>query len=367
MIKVLHIVLGLQVGGLEKFVLDLVSAMDGNVDAKVLCLETADGINGVLRGERIFELKKPPGLRLGIAAAISKIAKREKVDLIHTHNPSPHFYGGLAGIASGIPVIHTKHGRNYPDSARKVWLNRISSLMTDRVVAVSGDSAKVCTAIEKVNAKKVQTILNGIDIEKFIPLPFGYDFLAEFGLSEGVSVIGIVARLSPEKDHATLLHACKILKEKKEEFHLLIIGDGPLREHLETLSAELDLGREVVFTGMRNDIAELLRGLDLFVLTSTTEGISLTLLEAMASGLPVVATRVGGNPEVVVDGETGFLVPAKDPQSLAKRMIDLLHNRALSIDMGKRGRRRVEEQFSIKATSQKYLTLYEEILRERNR
>jgi glycosyltransferase involved in cell wall biosynthesis len=172
----------------------------------------------------------------------------------------------------------------------------------------------------------------------------------------------LVARLSPEKDVATLIHAVRhalrLLGPEQAAFTLEIVGDGASRPQLESLSRNLGLGDTIRFLGERSDVASLLAHASMFVLPSLTEGISLTLLEAMARGLPVVATRVGGNPEVVVDGVTGFLVPVRDPAALAAAMVRIHQCPTLAAEMGLRGRRRVEQEFSVQKMIREYEQQY---------
>lgn len=362
MIKVLHVVLGLQVGGLEKFVLDLFSTLDGKVEAKVLCLAGAGELAASLGRGKVFELGKAPGLRLSTVAEIARIVKREKIDLIHTHNPSPHFYGSLAGLVCGVPVVHTKHGRNYPRDRKKVWLNRISSALSKTIVAVSEDAAQVCLGVEKISPSKVRTILNGVNPKVFLP-KVERNLLQSMGIGVSTPVIGTVARLSPEKDHITLLKACLVLKEAGERFRLVLVGDGPLRRELESFVAKENLEDIVVFTGTRHDIPQLVAEFDVFALTSLTEGISLTLLEAMSCQIPIVATDVGGTPEIVLDGETGFLVPVGKAAAIAEKITILLREPVRRKDMGRAGRERVLGGFSCERAANQYLTLYEEVAR----
>lgn len=359
MINVLHVVLGLQVGGLEKFVLNMIDNYPSSIQSFIVCLEEKGELARQTHHLGIIELNKKPGISTEIIRKLFNLTKEFDIDIIHTHNPGPHFYGAISGFLSRRPVIHTKHGRNYPASKKKVWLNRISSCLTTKIVAVSQNAADVCVEVEKIPSRKVSVILNGADTELFCP-----------AVNEGDSVrmpvrIGIVARLSAEKDHQTLLSTCKLLKGYMGSFHLKIIGDGPLRGTLEKTVRTLALHKHVSFLGMRHDVPELLRQLDIFVLSSTTEGISLTLLEAMATGLPVVATNVGGNPEVVIDGETGFIVPPKNPDEMARKLSFLINDVNLRKQMGKKGRERVFAQFSIKETARKYEKLYREVLYKR--
>lgn len=232
MLKVLHIVLGLQVGGLEKFVLDLTDSYQAEVKSTILCLADPKPQYAIDTQAEIIRWDKGEGFSLSWVVKISKLVNKGGFDLIHTHNPSPHFYGAIAGFLSGVPVVHTKHGRNYPDSFKKVLLNRVASRLSKRVVAVSSDAADVCRQIEKIPSAKVLTILNGVDAQLFSPGKYG-NLLAELDMAEGVPLLGIVARLSPEKNHHLLLDACRLLKNSEVIFHLVIVGDGPLRTELE--------------------------------------------------------------------------------------------------------------------------------------
>lgn len=356
MIKVMHIVLGLQVGGLEKFVLDLIDKYSLEIKPMIVCLEGKGELGGRYDDLDIVELRKEPGINIKTVKQLISLIKEKKVDVLHTHNPGPHFYGAISGYLTGRPVIHTKHGRNYPADIKKVWLNKISSFLTEKIVAVSQNAAEICLEVEKIPASKVTVILNGVDTNLFCAVDVGNR------KDQGLVYVGIVARLSVEKDHRTLLAACKLLTEKTTEFHLEIIGDGPLRCVLEATVKDLDLDKYVSFSGMRHNVSELLRQLDVFVLSSTTEGISLTLLEAMATELPIVATDVGGNPEVVIDGETGYIVPSQNPEEMANKLFRLIDDENMRRQMGKKGRERVVENFSIKETARQYEELYSSVL-----
>ena len=226
------------------------------------------------------------------------------------------------------------------------------------MVGVSRDAALECIQDEKISSSKVLTILNGVDTERFSPGNDKAGSKIRLGIDGNVFVIGIVARLAQVKDHATLLEACRILVESGHEFRLLVVGDGPLRGQLEERTHFLGISKQVIFTGMREDITDLMRAMDIFCLSSLSEGISLTLLEAMACGLPIVATAVGGNPEVVVGGETGFLVKPGSPESLSERLAVLISNEQLRITMGQAGRDRVINHFSLQTCALAYQNLY---------
>ncbi|MGK3968363.1 glycosyltransferase family 4 protein [Sorangium sp. So ce118] len=373
-VKVAHVVLSLNVGGLERVVLRLLERTSRERFAPVVCaLQEPGALAEELArlGVPLVVLSRKPGLDPGLPVRLAAWLRREGIRLVHTHNPGPHLYGALAaglaraasfaGGGGGPRVIHTKHGRNYPKQKRKVLVNRLAAALTDRVVAVSDDARAVALEVERVDPARVVTILNGVDPEVFRPGD-ARAARARLGLPASGYHVGCVARLSPEKDHATLLAAFARLREVRPDAHLTIVGDGPVRPALEQQAARLGLGGAVLFTGTRGDVAELLPAFDVFALASLTEGISLTLIEAASAGLPIVATRVGGNPEIVQEGETGLLVSPGSPEPLAAALeaIAVRDDRA---EVGMRGRARVIERFGIDQMIRAYEDLYDEVLR----
>lgn len=353
---VLHVVISLKTGGLERFVIDLIKANINDFDQCVVCLEMAGELSKLCQAD-IISLNMLPGLHLGIAWDLAKIIKKKKVDVIHTHNEKAQLYGGLAGLLTNVPVVHTKHGKNDLDW-RAIVRNNITARLCCKLVAVSRDAAQECINDEKIPSVKVLTILNGVDTDQYFQSKDRVESKRLLGFGEGTLVVGIVARLAQVKDHATLFKACRILFESDLNFKLMVVGDGPLRGNLEELADTLGICSRVIFTGMREDIAELMQAMDVFVLSSISEGISLTLLEAMACCLPVVATHVGGNPEVVEDGVTGFLVPAQQPELLADKLRILITESELRLKMGVAGRQRIVNFFSLSTTAAKYSDMY---------
>ncbi|EYF02311.1 glycosyltransferase family 4 protein [Chondromyces apiculatus] len=372
--RIAHLVLALRVGGLERVVLRLLERTPRDRFTPVVCaLEEPGALAPELDrlGVPLTVIRRRPGLDPRLPVLLSRWMAREGIDLVHTHNPNPHFYGALAAMMTrtmtGIPgrkrtprLVHTKHGRNTPGARRKVLVNRLASSLTDRVIAVSEDARKVAVEIEGVDPRRVVTILNGVDTEEFRPGDPA-EARARLGLPQRGFHIGCVARLSPEKDHATLLTAFSALLARRADAHLTLIGDGALRRDLEAQAASLGITSSVTFTGMRSDIAESLPAFDVFTLTSRTEGISLTLAEAAACGLPIVATRVGGNPEIVREGETGLLVPPNDPAALTLAF-DTMASRDDREALGARGRAWVAERFSAAQMARAYTTLYADVL-----
>lgn len=361
MIRVVHLVSTLQIGGLEKVVLDLARCADRDRFAlHVLCLDDLGEL-----AAQFDPLGVPVELldcsRLRKTQAVLRVHQRLRElrpEVLHTHNPRPHILGVSAARMAGVPVVvHTKHGRNDPGRWRTVALNRIAAQFSDRVIAVSNDAAAVAREIEGVPMRKVQVIHNGIDLARFPSAPERV----------GNRRVVHVARLNPIKDQATLLRATRIVADAMPDMRLDIVGDGPSRTDLETLTDKLALRDQVRFLGFRSDVSELLSGADLFVLSSRSEGISLTLLEAMATGLPIVATEVGGNREVVVPGETGLLVPPQTPTAMAAAMRELLSQPGIARRMGNAGRRRAEDEFDLRRVVARYEELYLSLLHRKRR
>jgi glycosyltransferase involved in cell wall biosynthesis len=236
-----------------------------------------------------------------------------------------------------------------------VLANRLAAWLSGKIVAVSNDAADVALTIEKIPACKIEVIHNGIDLTNFP--------LADRPRHEGPRRAVHVARISyASKDQRTLLSAVRIVADRQPDFVLDIVGDGPDRADLEGMCDELHLRSHVNFIGFRDDVYQFLSRAEFFVLSSVTEGISITLLEAAASGLPIVATNVGGNSEVTVHGETGLLVPPRSPEALAAAMLEMLSDPTRARQMGQAGRRRVEQHFDLRHSVARYEELYRSLL-----
>lgn len=356
--RIVHVTLGLEVGGQEKLLVEFARHADRE---RFDLLFVALGCHGPVADEietlgcPVSALAEKPGLRPGIVLRLATLFRQLKPDVIHTHDIKPMLYAAPAArLARLRPLIHTKHYGTVPQlSQRQVMLGNLAGRLVDAFVCVSKDGARQ-TIKEGLSAERVRVIHNGIDLARFPSLGPNPD-----------GPVVTVARLSPEKDVANLLRAASMVAPRCPDFCLVVAGNGPCRADLEQLRDELGLRKIVEFLGEVRDVPALLARSRLFVLASRTEGISLTLLEAMASGLPVVATRVGGNPEVVVDGETGRLVPACNPAALAEAILAGLSDAEAGRRMGLLGRRRAEEYFDIRRMVASYESLYREALSSR--
>ncbi len=314
-----------------------------------ICLEgrgtLADEIEAL--GWKVHVLGKRPGLRPALVFRLARLFRRLRADVVHTHNTAPCIYGAPSAKLAGVPlVVNTRHGQGPAPGTRESRMLALAARMVKLVVCVSNDSANLAVQTG-IRVDRICTIWNGIDLAAF---PF------HGPRPDGPAVV--VARLSPEKDIQTLLLAVSLVVRQLSAFKLRVVGDGPCRESLETLAAELRLRANVQFVGETRDVSGHLRQASMFVLPSLTEGLSLTLLEAMATGLPVVATRVGGNAEVVVEGETGLLVDPADPGLMASAILKLATAPTLATQAGAKGRQRVEDAFDVRKMVRAYEGAY---------
>jgi glycosyltransferase involved in cell wall biosynthesis len=357
-IPVMHLVSTLGIGGQEMVILQLVERIDRTRFAPVVVAVRGGGplqARIEAAGIPVQVVGDEDTGHLTLVSRISRLLRRLDIGILHTHNPAPHQLGALAAMVARTPVvIHTKHGRNNIARWRRRLAERVAGRLTDMVVPVSEDAAHVAMTVDRVPRRKVRVIRNGVALPVASPLP---------PLPNGAPVRAVhVARLHAIKDQVTLLHAIRGVVDARPTFHVDIIGDGPAGDEVRALAVELGLEEAVRFHGMRDDVDAFLTGADLFLLSSVSEGISLTLLEAMSHALPVVATDVGGNREVVVDNATGLLVPARDPGAMAEAILALVDDPERRRRYGAQGRRRVEEEFSLDRTVDAYHAAYAELL-----
>jgi glycosyltransferase involved in cell wall biosynthesis len=361
-----QVVRSLEVGGGELLAATIAERLDRErFRSVVFCLQQPGWLARDLeeRGVRVVRFGAGEGAKPGLAARVWRALRRERVDVVHCHNTMPLLYGGLAAAAQPLrrpALVMTKHGRTFwrgwRQGALARWLIRRAA-----VVAVSRDIERLLVDGGWAAARQVRTILNGVDLERFQPGCGRAAARGELGWTGDEFVAGVVARLVPDKDHATLLAAFAQLRATLPRARLAVIGDGPLRGALAQQAAALRLGDSCRFLGERRDVAALLPGFDVFVLASVTEGTPLTLLEAMAAGLPAVVTAVGGMPDVVSPGESGLLVPAADAGGLATALARVAADGDLRRQMGAAGRDQVVERFSLAAMVRKHEQLYEEL------
>jgi glycosyltransferase involved in cell wall biosynthesis len=332
----MQVVLSLRVGGLERVVLDLVQNASSEFRSIVCCLEEPG--TWASEAPHVVALGKQPGVDWRLFRKIMRLARTEKVDVIHTHNSTAHLYGAIGGKLAGAKVLHTEHGKNVGEETRYHRLNRVAAHFTDFTVAVSEKNAEIAVAHEGVKPSRLQVITNGISLDRFTT-----------PRHSPRRCVGTVGRLVREKNYPLLLRAVTGIADAE----LIFVGDGPLRGELERAS-----GVRTQFLGQRADVAKLLAGFDVFVLSSSTEGMSIALLEAMAAGCPIVVTAVGGNTELIQDEVTGLVVPPDDETALRVAVERLLTNRELADRLGAAAREAARQRYSVGAMTQRYEELW---------
>jgi sugar transferase (PEP-CTERM/EpsH1 system associated) len=355
----MHVLYRLQAGGMEYGVIKLVNGLDRARIANSICSTTpADDVKRLLRRDvKLFECRRRPGNDPSLVLQLYRVFRRERPDIVHTHAWGTLCEGLLAARLARIPVVvHGEHGT----LQLKPYQARVQKLMwrrADRVLSVSSRLAERMAESTGFPLDRIAVIRNGVDLSRFQSCDRA-DARRALGLPEHGTIIGTAARLVPVKDHANLLNAFKRLAEDGIEFTGVIAGDGPLRADLEAQAAALGIQSRVRFLGHIAAIERVYASLDVFVLCSRSEGLSNTILEAMAARVAVVATRVGGADELVEDGATGVLVPPRDPAALADAIGWLCRDAELRDQMAAAGRRRALTRFTLERMLREYRDMY---------
>lgn len=350
----------LETGGIEQLIYTFTQHINRQMyEPEVVTFREGGVLPEVLRKKMIpvHNIKKKSGLDFSLVMRLAKLFKDRGVKIIHTNNYDSWFYGALAAkLSRGVRHVHTEHSNI--SGIKKRTLENVLVRLTDDVVAVSDPVKK--GMLQRWNCSDaVSVIYNGVDCNKFKPdYELKNRIRGDYGVGKDVFLIGIVARLVPVKNHKVLLRALQLLCSRSDNIHLLLVGDGELKDALKAETEALGIEKAVSFLGEKDNINEILNALDVFVLCSFSEGLSVTLIEAMSTGLPVVATNVGGNPEIVKDGETGLLVPSNDPPALADAFEKLLLDTKLRAVMSFNARKRALEIFNIDDCIRNYELLY---------
>jgi sugar transferase (PEP-CTERM/EpsH1 system associated) len=355
----MHLLHKLGVGGMEVGVVKLANLLPRHSVATSICsLMPADGLTTRLAPEvPLYELTRRPGNDLRLVLQLAGVLRRARPDVLHTHSWATLCEGLVAARLAGVPVVvHGEHG-TLETRPRNRRIQRWAWQRCDRVLSVSSRLAERMSAEMGFPLERITTIRNGVDLPLFASADRGRGRRA-LGLDPAQLVIGTVGRLVPVKGHETLLHALAQLRDRGRSYQAVIVGDGILRAQLESRVRELGLGGAVHLAGHREQVADALAAMDLFVLPSISEGLSNTILEAMAAGLPVVATRVGGADELVSHGRTGLLVPSGDVDALARALDDVARCADTRAAMGAEGRRLAEREFSLEGMVANYERLY---------
>lgn len=364
---VAHVVHSLAVGGLENGLVNVVNGTRGGLRHVVVCMTTAGPMRERLDpGVEVLEIGKRAGHDPTALLRLARVLRRLRPTIVHSRNWAT-FDAVLAASLARVPrVVHGEHGRKITDpdgrNARHNRVRRLLAPLVDRFVTVSHDLNRWLVEDVRIPADKVVTIVNGVDTARFAARD-RTAARAELALAPDRLVVGTVGRLDPVKDQAGLVHAFARVRAATPDAMLVVAGDGPCGDDLRALVASLGLGDAVRLLGERSDVATVLASLDVFVLPSIAEGISNTVLEAMATGLPIVATRVGGTPELVEDGANGVLVHRQDQAALAGAIRAYLEDPHLRAVHGKSSRQRAVEHFSLGRMCATYADLYAGLVR----
>lgn len=370
---VAHVVYRFDVGGLENGVVNLINHMPRQAYKHAVISLTAitDFRKRIVPDDVEFvALDKPPGHALWIYPRLFRLFRKLRPAIVHTRNLAA-LEVAVPAWAAGVPVrVHGEHGRDVGDldgsNLKYQRVRRLYSPFVNRYVALSRDLESYLTGRVGITADRVVQFYNGVDTQRFIPAA-GREPIDGCPFNEqGLWLVGTVGRMQSVKDQPTLvrafLRALALQPSLKSSLRLVLVGEGPLRAEAQTLLERAGVADLAWLPGERHDVPEILRGLDCFVLPSLAEGISNTILEAMASGLPVIATDVGGNGELIAAGQSGELVPTANPEAMARRLIDSAQNRERARACGRVGRALVEQRFSLEGMVARYQALYDDLL-----
>lgn len=303
---------------------------------------------------------------LAFLANIVRLIKNEKIDLIHAHEFETNFYGSLAARVAGIPMIGTIHGKGYfTEKKYRRLAYKVAIALSRRTIAVSEDLRQyLASELKLKNNHKLLTIYNGIDINKYSNCNPDPLLKTKLGIGIKTLVAGTFGSLYEVKGIPVLLRAVKKVIKEVPDFKLIIAGTGDKDDELKMEAKTLGIMDAVMFLGLRDDIPQLLNITDLYVCSSFSEGLSLSIMEAMATNKPIVATDVGGNPELITHGLNGLLVPPRNPVALAESIISLLKDNNIRMSMGKKGREIIENNFSLFNMIKNYQDLYNKLVSE---
>jgi len=365
-LRVAHVVLSMDFGGLERVVLDLVcEGQKLHQQVAVICLEQPGTLAPLVEaaGSRVCCLYKQPGTRLGLIRQMQSLLRELRPDVVHTHQIGALFYAGPAARRAGAPlVVHTEHGKHYATRLRTRLLGRLAARYAQRFFCVSDDIAAEVVNCRVVPRAKVRVARNGIDVDRFIQPVDKNSLRATLGLPCDSPIIGTIGRLDEIKCQDLLINAFADLRLKVNDAHLLLVGDGPRMQDLRRLAATLALDGSVHFAGYQAQTQHYLQAMDVFALTSRSEGMPLVVLEAWAAGLPVVASRVGGLPEMIQHGQNGLLFDTGNQPALLAAFDRLLADKELARKMGHAGQRQVLENSHRRKMAGNYHQQYLELL-----
>jgi glycosyltransferase involved in cell wall biosynthesis len=366
-INILQLIGSFTSGGAENMVVNLVNGLAEDTFNVILSARAAGpAARGLINGNKVVIIEKNSTVDISYLLKLIRLIKKYRIDIIHSHMFGANMYGFLAAKLSGAKIIQTVHGMDCLNSKKRMIAYRLMHRFIDKIVTVSESLRVEFLKYTKVNQEKVFTIHNGIDINKYSVSDGYINKRAQLHLPPACPVIGAVGNIKHVKGYDTLILAAAGVIERYPEARFLIVGET-VKKHeqekmrLDNLIKKLGLGNNVQFMGYREDIYEILPVFDVYVLPSRSEGQSLALLEAMASGRSIVATDVGGNPLLIKHGISGILTPAEDHVSLGQQIIRVLDDKNFAAELGKNAREDAVRRFSVENMAAGYDDLYKSI------
>ena len=363
-----YVVNNLHPGGTERLVVEMSLIFAREFDLQVFCLDEpglwADRLRE--RGIPVYGLWRQPGLDIAISVKLAQHFRRQHIQIVHAHQCTPWFYVALARLLYPTPrLLLEEHGRFFPEveNWKRVWFNRwIIKPLTHRVVAVSKDIRERLRRYEGLQHQAITVVYNGVTPEPLLDAATRAALRYEWGFTAENFVIGTVGRFDPIKNLPLLVNGLARAKVEAPNIQGLLVGDGPEFGATQDLIKQLYLVDRVRLTGFRDDARKLVQCMDLFVLSSFSEGTSMALLEAMAAGVPVVVTAVGGNPEVVTEGQTGWVIPSGSVDALTTAILEAINHPEKRRAFAFAGQQRFEERFTFGRMIEAYRQIYHEML-----
>ena len=365
--NLLLVVLDLQFVG-EKVVVALAKEVSDEYNVFFCCLDRVGLLGEDLQKEGFFvkSLSRRPGRDWTLPRKIARLTKDLNIDIIHAHHYTPYFYSALSRFIYRRPrLLFTEHGRNLPDIVNfdRKLANIILNLVTDRITSVCQDSKRALQKKDWLPSSKISVIYNGIEPveQKIASVDENTQKVLDW-LGPIDNAVGFLARLDPIKDPILLIESFRIALEKVPEAKLIVMGKGPLHEELVQRCQSYGISKNVMFSGLLKNPMPVLPRLRALVMTSLSEAASLSILEAMMCGIPVIAKDVGGNPELITDQKTGFLTADSSAPSFAEAMVKVLKDKNLSEKMGQEAKKEADSRFSFRVMVEQYKSIYRSLL-----
>ncbi len=371
-INITFVVHSLNPGGAERLALDMAIELKKDYNINILCLDEPGTWAERIRENKIFvhSLYREQGIDFTLPYLISRYTKRFHTHIIHAHQTTPWFYSALSRLLNPRPyLLFEEHGRFYPEVLNKktVLFNKaVINRLTHRVVAVSEDIKNRLAIYEGIPKEKIEVIYNGIKLQGLDIDKFREEKRKGLNLRSDDFVIGSVGRLDPIKNFPMLVLAVKESIKQIPNLKCVIVGDGSEFCKIKEIIQEHGLTKNIILTGYRKDAATLISAFDLFILTSFSEGISMAILEAMCMGVPCIATRVGGNPELIEDKVSGWLVESNDYNALSDLICYVFNNRQLLKEISESAKIRIKDKFLFQDMIKNYKKIYNELILKAN-